>query len=138
MFNVVHAALYLAIIIFVKLWLEDLMLLFCVTNIMKWKFNINYQLNVDIININISFNTIIIIRVKLINCCRWELIVLHKLFLKMCPVSQIILCKKSKKTIRAGSLNTTSTSTADSTAAKKILIFKSFSESPVNHLQKNE
>ena len=40
----------------------------------------------------------------------------------------------------AGSLNTTSvsasksTSTADSTAAKKILIFKSFSESPVNHL----
>ncbi len=33
---------------------------------------------------------------------------------------------------RAGSLNTTST--ADSTAAKKILIFKSFSESPVNHL----
>ncbi len=28
----------------------------------------------------------------------------------------------------------TSTSTADSTAAKKILIFKSFSESPVNHL----
>ncbi len=36
----------------------------------------------------------------------------------------------------AGSLNTTSTS--DSPAAKKILIFKSFSESPVNHLQKDE
>ena len=45
-----------------------------------------------------------------------------------------------------GSLNTTSmsasvsasASTSDSPADKKILIFKSFSESPVNHLQKND
>ncbi len=54
--------------------------------------------------------------------------------------------KKLDKWNRAGSLNTTSvsasksksasTSTSDSPAAKKILIFKSFSESPVNHLKK--